>query len=114
MGGRANGEVACGEIRSGSDDAAPSTACDVDGFWMDATEVTTSQFAEFVKATGYVTSPNGRRARKISRCAAGKPGCWRGGFRADRSSGPAERPLSMVELRQGRELAASARTGQRY
>lgn len=27
----------------------------VDGFWMDATEVTNAQFAEFVKATGYVT-----------------------------------------------------------
>jgi len=27
----------------------------VDGFWMDATEVTNLQFARFVKATGYVT-----------------------------------------------------------
>ena len=27
----------------------------VDGFWMDATEVTNAQFAEFVKATGYLT-----------------------------------------------------------
>ena len=27
----------------------------VDGFWMDATEVTNEQFAVFVKATGYVT-----------------------------------------------------------
>ena len=27
----------------------------VDGFWMDATEVTNEQFARFVKATGYVT-----------------------------------------------------------
>ena len=27
----------------------------VDGFWMDRTEVTNEQFAEFVKATGYVT-----------------------------------------------------------
>jgi sulfatase modifying factor 1 len=27
----------------------------VDGFWMDKTEVTNKQFAEFVKATGYVT-----------------------------------------------------------
>ena len=27
----------------------------VDGFWMDATEVTNEQFAIFVKATGYVT-----------------------------------------------------------
>ena len=28
----------------------------VDGFWMDATEVTNAQFAAFVKATGYVTT----------------------------------------------------------
>src|SRR6185503_21280372 len=28
----------------------------VEGFWMDATEVTNAQFAEFVKATGYVTN----------------------------------------------------------
>ena len=27
----------------------------VDGYWMDATEVTNEQFAIFVKATGYVT-----------------------------------------------------------
>ena len=27
----------------------------VDGFWMDRTEVTNEQFAEFVKATGYET-----------------------------------------------------------
>lgn len=27
----------------------------VDAFWMDATEVTNRQFAEFVEATGYVT-----------------------------------------------------------
>ena len=30
-------------------------ASSVDGFWMDATEVTNEQFARFVKATGYVT-----------------------------------------------------------
>jgi formylglycine-generating enzyme required for sulfatase activity len=28
----------------------------VDGFWMDATEVTNAQFGEFIKATGHVTT----------------------------------------------------------
>ena len=33
----------------------PAHRVRVDGFWMDATEVTNAQFAAFVKATGYVT-----------------------------------------------------------
>ena len=36
-------------------DARPIHRVYVDGFWMDRTEVTNAQFAEFVKATGYVT-----------------------------------------------------------
>jgi formylglycine-generating enzyme required for sulfatase activity len=36
-------------------DAQPVHPVAVDGFWMDATEVTNAEFAEFVKATGYVT-----------------------------------------------------------
>jgi len=36
-------------------DEAPRHRVRVDGFWMDATEVTNAQFAEFVKTTGYVT-----------------------------------------------------------
>jgi len=36
-------------------DALPVHRVYVDGFWMDATEVTNAQFARFVKATGYVT-----------------------------------------------------------
>jgi formylglycine-generating enzyme required for sulfatase activity len=37
------------------DDARPVHKVQVDGFWMDKTEVTNAQFAEFVEATGYVT-----------------------------------------------------------
>jgi formylglycine-generating enzyme required for sulfatase activity len=37
------------------DDARPIHRVDVDGFWMDATEVTNAEFARFVAATGYVT-----------------------------------------------------------
>jgi formylglycine-generating enzyme len=33
----------------------PAVAARVDGFWMDQTEVTNAQFAEFVAATGYRT-----------------------------------------------------------
>ena len=36
-------------------DSRPIHRVAVDGFWMDATEVTNAQFARFVKATGYVT-----------------------------------------------------------
>ena len=36
-------------------DARPIHRVRLDGFWMDATEVTNAQFAEFVKATNYVT-----------------------------------------------------------
>ena len=36
-------------------DARPLHRVYVDGFYMDATEVTNTQFAKFVKATGYVT-----------------------------------------------------------
>lgn len=50
-----------GEFSMGSDepmmgnDAKPVHRVAVDGFWMDATEVTNEKFAEFVKATGHVT-----------------------------------------------------------
>jgi len=36
-------------------DASPVHRVYVDGFWMDATEVTNEQFARFVQATGYIT-----------------------------------------------------------
>lgn len=34
----------------------PAHTVRLDGFWMDKTDVTNAQFAEFVKATGYVTT----------------------------------------------------------
>lgn len=37
------------------DDARPIRRVRVDGFWMDAHEVTNAQYAQFVQATGYVT-----------------------------------------------------------
>jgi arylsulfatase A-like enzyme/formylglycine-generating enzyme required for sulfatase activity len=47
-----------GEFRRGDpdeEDARPVRAVAVDGFWMDATEVTNDEFAAFVRATGYAT-----------------------------------------------------------
>src|SRR5690606_2976399 len=49
-----------GTFRMGSDvpmvaDARPVHEVEVDGFWMDATEVTNAQFARFVNDTGYRT-----------------------------------------------------------
>ena len=37
-------------------DERPAHRVDVDGFWMDETEVTNAQFRTFVEATGYVTT----------------------------------------------------------
>ncbi|PVY43724.1 formylglycine-generating enzyme family protein [Pontibacter virosus] len=37
-------------------DELPKHKVTVDGFWMDATEVTNAEFARFVEATGYVTT----------------------------------------------------------
>jgi len=45
-------------------DARPIHRVRVDGFSMDATEVTNEQFAEFVKATGYVTVAEQRPRRE--------------------------------------------------
>jgi formylglycine-generating enzyme required for sulfatase activity len=51
--------VAAGAFRMGSDahypEEAPVHAVSVDGFWIDRFQVTNSQFAAFVEATGYVT-----------------------------------------------------------
>jgi len=50
--------IPAGEFWMGSDlfpDAKPVHRVRVDGFWIDATEVTNEQFAYFVKKTGYVT-----------------------------------------------------------
>ena len=52
--------IAPGKFWMGADDpnqpdSKPVHEVDIDGFWIDATEVTNRQFAEFVKATGYKT-----------------------------------------------------------
>lgn len=50
------GEFTRGSIDGrGRKDELPAHRVKVDGFWMDATEVTNRQFFEFVNATGYIT-----------------------------------------------------------
>jgi formylglycine-generating enzyme required for sulfatase activity len=48
-----------GSFRFGADasfpEEGPSSTRNVDGFWMDQTEVTNKQFAQFIAATGYRT-----------------------------------------------------------
>lgn len=48
------GEALC-SIAGVTRDAQPIHRVQVDGFWMDQTEVTNEQFEKFVKATGYIT-----------------------------------------------------------
>ena len=45
----------CSLLQAGFTDAQPAHEVEVDGFWMDETEVTNAQFQKFVEATGYVT-----------------------------------------------------------
>ncbi len=45
-----------GNNEQAAPDEYPKHPVKVDGFWMDITEVTNKEFAEFVRATGYVTT----------------------------------------------------------
>jgi formylglycine-generating enzyme required for sulfatase activity len=54
MGSTIESESMCG-LPGVTRDAQPVHRVQVEGFWMDATEVTNEQFERFVKATGYVT-----------------------------------------------------------
>jgi formylglycine-generating enzyme len=45
----------CSGLVTGFPDAQPVHFVEVDGFWMDTTEVTNAEFARFVEETGYVT-----------------------------------------------------------
>jgi formylglycine-generating enzyme len=52
-----SGEFTMGsELPDARPDERPTHRVKVDGFWMDATEVTNRQFREFVDANGYVTT----------------------------------------------------------
>src|SRR5689334_9991437 len=49
------GSFMIGSRHGYADERPASEPTIVDGFWIDRTEVTNAQFAEFVDATGYVT-----------------------------------------------------------
>ncbi len=54
MGSHAESESLCA-LPGLTGDALPVHRVYIDGFWMDATELTNEDFARFVKATGYMT-----------------------------------------------------------
>ena len=49
------GKPCCSLLQSGFTDAQPTHEVEVNGFWMDETEVTNAQFRKFIEATHYVT-----------------------------------------------------------
>jgi formylglycine-generating enzyme required for sulfatase activity len=49
------GEFSMGSQEDRMTEAKPWRRVHVNGYWMDKTEVTNEQFAEFVNATGYIT-----------------------------------------------------------
>jgi len=51
----APGDFWMGSEHGESQDSQPVHQVHVDGFWMDATDVTNAQFERFVKSTGYIT-----------------------------------------------------------
>jgi len=60
-------------------DARPVHRVYVDGFWMDATEVTNEEFARFIQATGFITvaeRPPGRRISRTPRRKILSPARW--------------------------------------
>jgi formylglycine-generating enzyme required for sulfatase activity len=61
--------IAGGEFLMGDDDAfpfeGPAHHVRVDSFWIDVTEVTNRQFAEFVTATGYVTESEKQKSSAV-------------------------------------------------
>ena len=94
-------------------DSRPIHRVYVDGFWMDTTEVTNDEFAKF--ATDGVRDR--RRAQAAGRRLSGRSARESGRrFRRLRrpTGGAARRPFPVVDLREGRELAASGGARERH
>ena len=94
-----------------TEDSRPIHRVYVDGFFMDETVVTNDEFAKFVAATGYVTIAE-RKPRTED-----FPGVPAEALVAGSAVfAPTERPVSLDDplqwwaLREGRQLAASARS----
>jgi formylglycine-generating enzyme len=60
--GKCDGKSCCSPATVA--DAFPIHRVDVDGFWMDTTDVTNAEFEKFVRATGYVTIASVRLPKK--------------------------------------------------
>ena len=94
---------------------APRHPVRVDGFWIDRKPVTNRQFAEFVEATGHVTTaeiaPDAKDypGRSSRNAAAGFAA-----VRADRVSGRHDRLVALVDLLFRRRLASPLWTGQQH
>ncbi|HVT35503.1 MAG TPA: formylglycine-generating enzyme family protein [Nevskiaceae bacterium] len=77
-------QVASGRFMFGSTrgytDEGPEQPADVNGFWIDRTEVTNAQFDAFVRATGYVTEAERGGGAAVFRApdvnAPMTPGSW--------------------------------------
>jgi len=89
-------------------DARPIHRVYVDGFYMDKTDVTNTQFAEFVKATGYLTIAE-RTPRAEDFPGAPPENLVAGGVVFSPPDHPvsSRQSSSVVVLRQGRQLAPS-------
>lgn len=74
--------IAKGSFQLGSDKAYPDELNfgqkqrQVEGFWIDQTEVTVAQFSSFVKATGYVTDAEQQKQAAVFSPDANKPNQW--------------------------------------
>ncbi len=108
-----------GTFRMGSDkhypEEAPAHRVTVDGFWMDRHPVTNRQFREFVRATGHVT------VAEITPDPKDYPGMlphmvYAGSlmFSPPSASGQSPRLQPVVDVRQGRAMAASLRTRKQH
>ena len=96
-------------------DALPIHRVYVDGFWMDATDVTNAEFEKFVQATGYVTIAERTPTKEEFPDGAAGESCRRlDRLHSHNRPGAAEQSLSMVALPARRELAAPRRSTERH
>ena len=96
-----------------TEDSRPVHRVYVDGFWMDATEVTNAQFASFVKATGYVTVAERKpRAEDFPWREAGGSRPRLGDVFAPESPRAVEQRVRVVVVPARRQLAPSVRPGE--
>ena len=94
-------------------DSRPIHRVAVDGFWMDATEVTNEQFARFVNATGYVTVAE--QTPRAEDFPGAPPESLVPGsvvFSPPDHAVPLNNHFQWWSRRRRRELAASARSGE--